>query len=302
MKDNSHWFRHDFGARNDPKLMKLRRVQGMAGMGLFWNFTELLYEQGGRIAVANLADIAFEMRVDVEDIEHLVGDYGLFVRDEEYVRSLRADEEIAFAEEKSNKARASAMRRWENRSRKPEGDGSDANVEDKEYERNADVMRTQCEGDAVTRPDQTRPDQLMINLDSIDIESLSPSPQQDSAPRPKAESVEWVKDKFNAVCKDFPRVASLSEKRRNKIRLRLEEMRKVGDGETVLNTVFDKMQSSKFLKGDNPRGWKANFDWVFDNATNWVKIYEGNYDDRRAAPTVDRSTGFANYKNDDIWK
>ena len=28
-------------------------------------------------------------------------------------------------------------------------------------------------------------------------------------------------------------------------------------------------------------GWVANFDWVFENEKNWVKVSEGNYDNKR---------------------
>jgi hypothetical protein len=41
------WFRHDFNARRDPKLVALRLEQGMAGLGRYWNLVELLREQPG---------------------------------------------------------------------------------------------------------------------------------------------------------------------------------------------------------------------------------------------------------------
>jgi hypothetical protein len=47
---------------------------------------------------------------------------------------------------------------------------------------------------------------------------------------------------------------------------------------TVLVSVFTTMEHSKFLCGDNKNGWKASFDWIFENSNNWVKVLEGNYD------------------------
>ena len=66
----------------------------------------------------------------------------------------------------------------------------------------------------------------------------------------------------------------------------------------LLKLVFEKAQASSFLKGDNKRGWKASFDWFFENDKNWVKVYEGNYDDKPATPA-----GQSNPKNgvNDIW-
>ena len=48
------------------------------------------------------------------------------------------------------------------------------------------------------------------------------------------------------------------------------------------------MQESKFLKGESKRGWKASFDWVFENDKNWVKVWEGNYDnDKGSSPATE---------------
>jgi hypothetical protein len=59
------------------------------------------------------------------------------------------------------------------------------------------------------------------------------------------------------------------------------------------------MQESKFLRGDNKRGWKASFDWIFENQKNWVKIIEGTYDNKtqendnggtKAEPNIPKAT------------
>ena len=57
----------------------------------------------------------------------------------------------------------------------------------------------------------------------------------------------------------------------------------------IIEELFLKIQTSPFLIGNNQRGWRASFDWVFSNGKNWVKVLEGNYDDnsetRKVAPT-----------------
>lgn len=106
------------------------------------------------------------------------------------------------------------------------------------------------------------------------------------APKPiKAEKREnlpfkEIKELWNAVCVGYPKLHSLSESRKNKMRNRVVEMGGAEKALPVLREVFAKMQASSFLKGDNKRGWKASFDWVFENDKNWVKVYEGNYDNR----------------------
>jgi hypothetical protein len=80
----------------------------------------------------------------------------------------------------------------------------------------------------------------------------------------------------------------LTVRRKEKILRRLSEM----GGMKILEQVFRKMEASDFLKGNNKAGWKATFDWVFQNTDNWVKILEGNYDNPIVKPANDaRFTG-----------
>lgn len=49
------------------------------------------------------------------------------------------------------------------------------------------------------------------------------------------------------------------------------------------------VQSSKFLRGGNDRGWRASFDWLL-KPSNFLKVLEGTYDDRESEPSsVDRN-------------
>ena len=86
---------------------------------------------------------------------------------------------------------------------------------------------------------------------------------------------------FNTICPSSSKIRSLSDGRRRKVRLRMDEMRRVGDPVDVFRTVFGKMQASPFLRGENKRGWKASFDWIIVNDSNWLKVYEGQYDESR---------------------
>jgi succinate dehydrogenase/fumarate reductase flavoprotein subunit len=107
---------------------------------------------------------------------------------------------------------------------------------------------------------------------------------EEQAPAAARDAVKEALERYNTTCKDFGRVRALSDKRRTKLRIRLEEMAMVGEPLEVIQQVFDKMQASSFLKGQNPRGWKATFDWLLINDTNWLKIYEGQYDDKAGTP------------------
>ena len=86
MKD-SYWFRHDSNARNDPKMVALRRVHGWEGVGIFWALVELLREQQEYfISRDTLVDLAYDMRAD--DLPQIVDtccDVGLLVCDDDMV-------------------------------------------------------------------------------------------------------------------------------------------------------------------------------------------------------------------------
>lgn len=83
-------------------------------------------------------------------------------------------------------------------------------------------------------------------------------------------------DLFNELCPSLSKVTVLSTSREREITARLKEF-------TVeqFTTVFKKAEASKFLTGRNGKSWRANFDWLI-NASNFVKVLDGNYDDRAA--------------------
>ena len=69
---------HDFGARNDPKLMDLQMDMGGQGLAIFWCLVEMLWENGGSIP-ANYKSIAFSLRwCKPAEVEKVVTGYALF--------------------------------------------------------------------------------------------------------------------------------------------------------------------------------------------------------------------------------
>lgn len=56
-----------------------------------------------------------------------------------------------------------------------------------------------------------------------------------------------------------------------------------------INRVFEKVSNSTFLKGDNDKGWKATFDWLFD-IDNFTSVLEGKFDYRKGNPKKEEKT------------
>ena len=134
------------------------------------------------------------------------------------------------------------------------------------------------------------------------LSSASDEAQAVEPEKPKAEKLPFkdIKAMWNETCTGFPKLFTLSEPRKNKMRLRIAEMGGLEKALPLIKQIFEKMQQSKFLKGDNKRGWKASFDRLFENDKNWVKVYEGNYDNKPEQPTATR---YGNNRNcNDEWK
>lgn len=126
---------------------------------------------------------------------------------------------------------------------------------------------------------------------------LSSASDEAKAPetgKPKTEKLpaKEIKEMWNTTCTSFPKLFTISENRKNKMRLRISEMGGAEKALPLLKQIFEKMQESNFLKGDNKRGWKASFDWLFENDKNWVKVFEGNYDNKPQQP----KSGYNNSK------
>ena len=84
------------------------------------------------------------------------------------------------------------------------------------------------------------------------------------------------------------KVAKLTKSRIDKLRSRLKEpMFREG-----FNDIMTKINESDFLSGKRPSAghpnFKADFDWVISNDTNYVKILEGKYDNPRTRERGDR--------------
>jgi len=110
---------------------------------------------------------------------------------------------------------------------------------------------------------------------------------------------------WNRTCLALPKVKTLSDDRRQKIRCRLTEAKMTNPSDMLIwcNNLFRVVSRSAFLCGENKTSWTATFDWVFENSKNWVKVMEGNYDNDRGAKqarlAVENSLGVGEYVRED---
>jgi hypothetical protein len=124
------YFSHDYTSRTDPKIKRLIAQHGMAGYGIFWAIIEDLYVNTN-VLPSDYDCIAFDLRTTPEVIDSIINDFGLFANDGTNISSTSVERRLEERKDKSTKARESANRRW------------------KKYDRNTNVMRSQCDSNAI---------------------------------------------------------------------------------------------------------------------------------------------------------
>lgn len=88
-------------------------------------------------------------------------------------------------------------------------------------------------------------------------------------------------DGWNEICvpAGLARVAEITYSRRKKLTVRIREHPDVAWWERVMNNIA----GSLFLRGlrstNGHEKWRASFDWLIENDTNALKVYEGRYHD-----------------------
>lgn len=280
MAKKTSYFSHDSNARNDEKILALRMRHGAEGYGVYFMILERMRESKDYIHVKDYNIIAFDLRVSNTLVKSIVEDFRLFVFTENgthfYSESFK--ERMVPMENLREQRRKAGLKSAEKRAKattveRPLNDRTIKNQQSKVKE--SKVKNTPngvCENPVDLSPENPKNERLnfqeIINL-------------------------------YHSTCKSFPKVQKLTDSRKTKIRTRVLELQKQFPEEhykNVLASIFQKMEESDFLCGNNKTGWKATFDWIFENGKNWVKVYEGNYKSRRNQEKFDD-------KNvNEIWK
>lgn len=99
----------------------------------------------------------------------------------------------------------------------------------------------------------------------------------------KKESADFsfVLELWNSSAKrSVPKIRSITPARKEKVKLRIKEMGGVEKSMETMAECFKKISESDFCNGATGK-WTATFDWFFENEKNWLKVLEGNYDNRK---------------------
>lgn len=264
---NQRYFSHDFDAFGDPKIQSVVARFGVAGYGAFWYIVERLYQNDGILPLSQVDAIAYALHLECKCIASIIQEFNLFENDGKNFWSNSVNERVERMKRVSESRRRSSLTRWNSANSNDENE-SNANALQMDgkykYKRKIDIKESNKEKTGET-PDAEEP-----KIDYSHIVEL------------------WVSN-----CPNLAKPTKMTDTRRAKLRTRLAEMGKTRDEQmTVLEQVFKKIGESSFCNGENNRGWKADFDWIISNDSNWVKVIENKY--------ANNAAGGASNVND-IW-
>ena len=108
------YFRHDFNARNNPKLIKLKMKLGMEGIGIYWCLLECLYELNGYLKEDDLETFCFNEHIEIDKVKNVLKIANFKFDKEKGYYSNGILERINKREEYCLKQKEKANKRWSN--------------------------------------------------------------------------------------------------------------------------------------------------------------------------------------------
>ena len=262
-KNNAEYFSHDADMRNDVKIKALRRRFSHKGYAVWCFILETLTDTD-----------YFEIDFNEVRQELLAADYDITV--EELREIVQYCELIGLLQiTPENKVFSAAhQRRFSGLINKRE--------RDRERLQTLINKRKQAETELIEAKTSENEDYRSDNSHSKVKESKGEKSKEEESKEKKSIKYPYqgICDLWNSVCVSLPRIAKVTEARRQKIRARLDEFGcQPEEWLTTAETLFKRVQASDFLTG-RKTDWKASFDWLFENGKNWVKVTEGNYDNK----------------------
>lgn len=277
-KNSADYFTHDADMRNDIKVKALRRKFGHKGYAV-WNYIlETLtdsedffvdYNKLGKELMAADFDVSVD---ELEDVVSYCCEINLLqLTDDDRLFSAahqrRFENMLIKRERRRNVNRLNGLKggnpNFQKGKRNPYYQGAEHNRE----------ITQKTEKITEDNLKENREEEMRIEENKGEKKKDIEYPYQD------------IVRLWNETCLTLPKVKTLNDSRRTKIRCRLTEggCKTKEDMLSWARDIFTMCEQSDFLRGGNSSNWTATFDWVFENSTNWVKVSEGNYANTRGS-------------------
>ena len=108
-----------------------------------------------------------------------------------------------------------------------------------------------------------------------------------------SQSCEKIKNQWIKIAYEFDlsgKQLKINDKRKRAINNLLKEY-----SLKEMLRAMGKIRTSNFLQGNNKTGWQISFDW-FTNKSNFLKVLEGNYDDKENISNSKKEKKSSNYQ------
>lgn len=127
------YFKHDYSASDDPKLLRIKRKFGFEGIGIYWCLVEVLYKNKGKITLEELEDFCYDKNCEINKVK-VICDIA-FEKDktDNTITNKRITQALIEQEETSYKRSKSAQKRWNKVREVPLPDWMDENGNVKEH-------------------------------------------------------------------------------------------------------------------------------------------------------------------------
>jgi uncharacterized protein YdaU (DUF1376 family) len=113
------YFPHDSNARNDIKLIRVRKKYSYEGFGIYFALLELLFSENNKLCVDDFETLAFGLQCEPSILKDIVLNFDLFVVEGECFYSKRLNNTLYDIAQKSLKASENAKKRWTNANAMP---------------------------------------------------------------------------------------------------------------------------------------------------------------------------------------
>tara|TARA_R100000781_G_scaffold93876_1_gene58357 strand:- start:19 stop:771 length:753 start_codon:yes stop_codon:yes gene_type:complete len=155
------YFNHDSNARNDIRIIKLRAILGYEGYGLFWAVLELLFSEENKLCIEDYNSLAFGLQCDPKILKQVIEDFDLFVIEDGCFYSHRLHHQIKQINSKSQKAKESVNKRWNNiRTNNGSNTSISINKEDKNKSKNIEKRFTEFKNSVQSISDIDKEDKI----------------------------------------------------------------------------------------------------------------------------------------------
>ena len=108
------YLQHQSNSFTDIKIIKMRSKLGIESYGIFWALLELLFNEENKLCIDDYSVLAFSLQCDADKLKSVIEDFDLFVVEDGCFYSRRLNNHIEEINNKSNKAKESINKRWNN--------------------------------------------------------------------------------------------------------------------------------------------------------------------------------------------